>query len=146
MELLLELGRIDDAEGVLDVWEGDARRVARVWVLAHVTRCRGFVAAAHGAVDRAASLLQQAVVQHALENSGIAFDREAFHSTVRVKRGVNTQGRTLTYLLNYSSTPVEVKYGGPAAHDVLTGKPVIAGQMLSIQPWDLVIAESDGGK
>ena len=88
--------------------------------------------------------LQQAVVQHALENSGIPFDPEAFHATVRVKRGVNTQGKTLTYLLNYSSTTVEVKYGGPAAHDVLTGKPVSAGQMLSIQPWDLVIAESDG--
>jgi beta-galactosidase len=88
--------------------------------------------------------LQQAVVQHALENSGIAFDPEAFHATVRVKRGVNSQGKTLTYLLNYSSTTAEVKYGGPAAHDVLTGKPVGAGQMLSIQPWDLVIAESDG--
>jgi hypothetical protein len=53
-------------------------------------------------------------------------------------------GKTLTYLLNYSSTTAEVKYGGPAAHDVLTGKPVGAGQMLSIQPWDLVVAESDG--
>jgi beta-galactosidase len=88
--------------------------------------------------------LQQAVVQHALEKSGIAFDPEAFHATVRVKRGVNSLGKALTYLLNYSSTTAEVKYGGPAAHDVLTGKPVIAGQVLSIQPWDLVIAESDG--
>ena len=64
MEMLLELGRIEDAIRVLDVWEADAVRVAREWVLAHVTRCRGLVAAAQGEVDRAASLLDHAVAQH----------------------------------------------------------------------------------
>jgi DNA-binding CsgD family transcriptional regulator len=63
-ELLLELGRITDAVRVLDVWERDAARVARDWVLAHVTRCRALVAAAQGNVDQAASLLQQAFAQH----------------------------------------------------------------------------------
>ena len=57
---LLELGRIDDAVQVLDVWEADARRLGRDWVLAQVVRCRGLVAAAEGAVDQAASLLEQA--------------------------------------------------------------------------------------
>ena len=64
VEVLLELGRIDDAVRVLDVWETDAARLGREWVLAHVTRCRGLVAAAQGSVDRAAFLLQQAVAQH----------------------------------------------------------------------------------
>jgi DNA-binding CsgD family transcriptional regulator len=63
-ELLLEDGRIDDAVRVVDVWGADAARVAREWVLAHVTRCRGLVAAAEAEVDRAASLLEQAVAQH----------------------------------------------------------------------------------
>jgi DNA-binding CsgD family transcriptional regulator len=64
VELLLELGRVDDALRALDVWEADATRVNREWVLAHVTRCRGLVAAAAGDVGRATSLLQQAVAQH----------------------------------------------------------------------------------
>jgi DNA-binding CsgD family transcriptional regulator len=64
VEVLLELGRIDDAVRVLDVWEGDAERLGREWVLAHVTRCRGLVAAAQGNVNRAAFLLEQAVAQH----------------------------------------------------------------------------------
>ena len=64
IELLLELGRIEDAIRLLDVWEADAARVAREWVLAHVTRCRGLVAAAEGEVARAASLLDRAVAQH----------------------------------------------------------------------------------
>jgi DNA-binding CsgD family transcriptional regulator len=64
IELLLELGRIEDAIRLLDLWEADATRVAREWVLAHVTRCRGLVAAAEGEVPRAASLLDRAVAQH----------------------------------------------------------------------------------
>ncbi len=63
-EMLLEDGRIDDAVRILDVWEADAARVAREWVLAHVTRCRGLVAAAEGDVARAASFLERAVAQH----------------------------------------------------------------------------------
>jgi DNA-binding CsgD family transcriptional regulator len=63
-ELLLEEGRTDDATRVVDVWEADAARVAREWVLAHVTRCRGLVAAAEAEVGRAASLLERAVAQH----------------------------------------------------------------------------------
>jgi len=87
--------------------------------------------------------LQQAVVQHALENGGVEFDPAAANSTIRVKHGVNALGHTITYLLNYSSSTAEVKYSGPAAHDVLTDMPVSSGQMLSIQPWGLVIAEGD---
>jgi beta-galactosidase len=87
--------------------------------------------------------LQQAVIQHALESSSIGFDPAAANSTIRVKRGVNASGHTVTYLLNYSSSNTTVKYGGPAAHDVLTNTPVSSGQTLSILPWDLVIAESD---
>jgi DNA-binding CsgD family transcriptional regulator len=64
VELLLELGRIDDAVRVLDTWDADALRVDREWVLAHVARCRGLVAAARGTVDQAASLLELAVAQH----------------------------------------------------------------------------------
>jgi len=64
VELLLELGRIDDAVRVLDVWDADATRVGREWVLAHATRCRGLVAAARGDVEPALALLERAVAQH----------------------------------------------------------------------------------
>jgi DNA-binding CsgD family transcriptional regulator len=63
-EALLELGRIDDAVRVIERWEADATPLGRDRVLAHVTRCRGLVAAARGAVDEATSLLEQAVARH----------------------------------------------------------------------------------
>ena len=65
-ELLLESGRIDDAVRIVDAWEADAERVGRDWVLAHVTRCRGLVAAAEGDVERSALLLRQALEEHEL--------------------------------------------------------------------------------
>jgi DNA-binding CsgD family transcriptional regulator len=64
VELLLELGRPDDAVRVLDRWEADAVRVEREWVLAHVQRCRGLVAAARGELEAALDFLAQAVVEH----------------------------------------------------------------------------------
>jgi DNA-binding CsgD family transcriptional regulator len=63
-EALLELGRVDEAVRVVDRWEADASRLGRDRVLAHVTRCRGLVAAARGAVDQATSLLDLAVARH----------------------------------------------------------------------------------
>jgi DNA-binding CsgD family transcriptional regulator len=64
VEVLLELGRTDDALRVLDAWEADATRLGREWVLAHVTRCRGLAAAARADVDQALVLLAEAVAQH----------------------------------------------------------------------------------
>src|SRR5205823_14112549 len=63
-EALLELGRIDEAVRVIDRWEADATRLGRDRVLAHVTRCRGLIAAARAAVDEATSLLELAVARH----------------------------------------------------------------------------------
>jgi DNA-binding CsgD family transcriptional regulator len=63
-EMLLEGGRIDDAVRVLEAWEADATRLGREWVLAHVTRCQGLVAAARGDVEQALASLEQAVAQH----------------------------------------------------------------------------------
>jgi DNA-binding CsgD family transcriptional regulator len=90
-ELLLELGRITDAVRVLDVWERDAARVARDWVLAHVTRCRALVAAAQGNVDQAASLLQQAVAQH--EDVGDPFGQARAQLALGVVRRRSRQKR-----------------------------------------------------
>ena len=87
--------------------------------------------------------LQQALVQHALDASGIAFDPDASRSAVRVRQGTNREGRTITYLFNYSSTAISASYGGFSGHEILTGKAISAGEALFISPWDLAIIESD---
>jgi DNA-binding CsgD family transcriptional regulator len=64
VEALLELGRIDEASRVLGVWEADATALGRPRVFAHVTRCRGLIAAAEGRVDDATLLLEEAIEEH----------------------------------------------------------------------------------
>jgi DNA-binding CsgD family transcriptional regulator len=73
VELLLQLGRPDDAVPALDAWEADAVRLDRPWVLAHVGRCRGLVAAAGGEVAEASALLERAAAEH--EAAGDPFGR-----------------------------------------------------------------------
>jgi DNA-binding CsgD family transcriptional regulator len=72
-EALLELGRVDEAVQVIDLWEADAVRLRRDRPLASVLRCRGLVAAASGAVYTAVSSLEQAVARH--DEVGDAFGR-----------------------------------------------------------------------
>jgi DNA-binding CsgD family transcriptional regulator len=64
VEALLELGRVDDAVGILAPWEADGARLGRDRVLAAAGRCRGLVAAARGEVEEAQTQLEQAVAQH----------------------------------------------------------------------------------
>ena len=63
-EALLEVGQMDDAIDLLDLWEADAARLGRKRVLAQVGRCRGLVAAAGGDVAAALALLARAVTRH----------------------------------------------------------------------------------
>jgi DNA-binding CsgD family transcriptional regulator len=73
VEALLGLGRVAEAVEVIDRWERDAARLNRQRVLAQVTRCRGLVAAARGAIEEALPLLEQAVARH--EENADAFGR-----------------------------------------------------------------------
>ena len=73
VEALLALGRIDEAERVLRVWEADATALARPRVLAQVTRCRGLIAAAEGGVDDARDAARAGREEH--EQMGDRFGR-----------------------------------------------------------------------
>jgi DNA-binding CsgD family transcriptional regulator len=78
IEALLALERRDEAERVIDAWAEDARRLRREWVPAHVTRCRGLIAAARGQVEEAASLLEAAVGQHERDADAFGAARALF--------------------------------------------------------------------
>jgi DNA-binding CsgD family transcriptional regulator len=64
VEALVSLGRLDEAEGLLDRLEGQGRILDRAWAIAAAARCRGLLAAARGDLPAARSLLEQALVEH----------------------------------------------------------------------------------
>ncbi len=63
-EALLQAGRDDDAEALVDDWEAAAARLGRDRVLAQAVRSRGLIAAARGELLDAARLLEDAVDRH----------------------------------------------------------------------------------
>jgi len=63
-EALVGLGRLAEAEGLVDVLERNGRRVDRAWMLAVGGRCRAMLLAARGDVDAAMRAAQQAMLEH----------------------------------------------------------------------------------
>jgi DNA-binding CsgD family transcriptional regulator len=64
IEALVGLGRLDEAEALLERVEGRAKTVARASVGAACMRCRGLLTARRGDLDGALAALDQAVREH----------------------------------------------------------------------------------
>ncbi len=65
IEALVALGRVDEAEAVLDWFEGRALALDRASALAPAARCRAVLAAAHGDSESALAHLERALAEHA---------------------------------------------------------------------------------
>ncbi len=72
IEALVQLGRADEAESLLEPFEQRASALDRAWALAAAARCRGLVEAAHGDLEAAAASLEQALVRHERTNMPLA--------------------------------------------------------------------------
>jgi beta-galactosidase len=85
--------------------------------------------------------LQEKVLLDVLQLSGVTGPDQTLPPSVRVKHGVNRNGKTIHYYLNYSSDSQTFNYPyGPGA-DLLTQTGVERSQQITLKPWDLVIIE-----
>ena len=91
-ETLLELGQVDDAVGLLDAWETDARRLGRDRIIAHITRCRGLVAAARGDIQVALTTLERAVEEASAETDPFGHARALLALGVTRRRAREKRG------------------------------------------------------
>ena len=64
IEALIALDRIDEAETLLGILEGQGAQLERASVLAAAARCRGLVSAARGDLEGALVSLEKALVEH----------------------------------------------------------------------------------
>lgn len=88
----------------------------------------------------------KAVLREALNHAGLLDEFSALAGTVTVRRGTNSQGRPVTYFLNYSAA--SATFASPVAGRALLGDhtdagagagDVALGARLTIAPWDLQI-------
>jgi beta-galactosidase len=85
--------------------------------------------------------LQSKIVLDALKSAGLTSPDQQLPSALRVKHGINPQGKKLHYYLNYSSKEESFQYPYAAGQDILTGTAIAPNQNISIKPWDVVIVE-----
>ncbi|WP_231639741.1 AAA family ATPase [Mycobacterium sp. Marseille-P9652] len=64
VEAMIGLGRLEEAEPLVDALERNGRRRDRAWALAVGLRCRAMLQAAHGDFAAAAASAERAVIQH----------------------------------------------------------------------------------
>jgi DNA-binding CsgD family transcriptional regulator len=64
IEALIQVGRIGDAEPLIDTLQRNGRRLDRAWTLAVGARCRAMLLAAQGDLDGAVDNVEQAMVEH----------------------------------------------------------------------------------
>jgi DNA-binding CsgD family transcriptional regulator/TolA-binding protein len=64
IEAMIGLGRLDDAEPLIDTFERNGRRLDRAWMLATALRCRAMLLAARGDLAAATSTAELAMTEH----------------------------------------------------------------------------------
>jgi DNA-binding CsgD family transcriptional regulator/exonuclease VII small subunit len=64
VEALVALGRVEEAEPLVDRLEAQGRALDRAWALATGARCRGLIAAARGDLEAAHLALERALEEH----------------------------------------------------------------------------------
>jgi ATP/maltotriose-dependent transcriptional regulator MalT len=64
IEALVSLGRLDEAEALLDRLAEQGRALDRPWALATAARCRGLLEAARGELGNAQAALERAIDEH----------------------------------------------------------------------------------
>jgi DNA-binding CsgD family transcriptional regulator len=64
VEAMIQLGRLEEAEPLIDILERNGHRLDRPWMLAVGMRCRAMLHAAHGDLNTATATAELAITQH----------------------------------------------------------------------------------
>lgn len=81
------------------------------------------------------------VLQDALQEAKVEMPGEKF--PVIVRKGKNDLGKNVSFYLNYSAKAQTAQSDISAGYDLISGDKIERGDMISIEPWDVRIIESD---
>jgi beta-galactosidase len=81
------------------------------------------------------------VLEGAVRAAGLWGPDQELAFPLITRSGVNAQGRTVRYYLNYSDTPATIGYPHAAGRELLGDTPVAPGQALPIDRWGVLIVE-----
>ena len=87
--------------------------------------------------------LQAAVLKDSLTKAGLTGTDQDVPAKVHVQHGVNRMGKKVHYYFNYSGGELTAKYSYGAGTNLLDGKTVVSGGVLTLAPWDVAIVEEN---
>jgi beta-galactosidase len=82
--------------------------------------------------------LQTKLLQDELQIAGLASADQNLPDRLRVKHGINRQGKLIDFYFNYSSDSLTFAYPYRAGQDLLGGAAIVPNQQITLKPWDLV--------
>ena len=85
--------------------------------------------------------LQDKVLLDVLQQAGLTGPDQKLPAPVRVKHGLNRDGKTIHYYFNYSSDSQTFTYPYRSGSELLSQTAVTASQSVVLKPWDLAIIE-----
>lgn len=87
--------------------------------------------------------IQEKIIRQEIEKLGIKTPDQDLHWPLITKSGTNENGHTVHYYYNYSSDPKEFVYPYKNGTELLSGAKVNHQQNLQIDPWDVLIVETN---
>ncbi|MEO8111594.1 MAG: beta-galactosidase trimerization domain-containing protein, partial [Ginsengibacter sp.] len=84
--------------------------------------------------------IQSKIIADKAKEIGLVDDKQIVYPVV-ARSGINDQGKTIRYYLNYSDKEQSVIYNFDKGTDLLTNKALKKGDSLSLKPWDVLIVE-----
>jgi beta-galactosidase len=88
------------------------------------------------------SLIEQ-ILAGAVDRAGLSRPGSDLRFPVIARSGISSRGRTLHYLLNYSGASRTVGYPFASGADLLSGKSMVAGSRMELEPWGVAIVQED---
>ena len=80
------------------------------------------------------------LIARAADRKGIDKTERQYQFPIILRSGVNSKGKRLHYIFNYSAEPKTISFPYTDCRSLLDGKKLQHGQMVTIDPWDVTIA------
>ncbi len=141
-EALIHLGRLAEAEQMVDTLERNGRRLDRPWMKAVAGRCRGMLLAAQGDVNAASSAVEEAMIEH--DRLPMPFDRARTQLLLgQLQRRQRQKDQAATTLREALKTfeDLNTRLWADRARDELARADVGTRRMSSLSPSEQRVAE-----
>jgi len=86
-----------------------------------------------------ADALQRETIRDVLKRARLTGPDQNLPEVIKVRHGLNAQGKLLHYYLNFSGQEQSISYPYRSGSDLLTNNSMQQGQALKLKPWDLAI-------